>query len=216
MVLLHLLQEYLDHITVYCLRQRFVFTETQGAIDWAKTLAPNFVEIYSERPEGTLPSDVVPVRDTGLGLTMEGKKGLEILDRYVCCWVTIVEPLEARMKEDGITRVLRGQKASDQYKSPRRSGTVDSGIEYIFPLEKWTDEEVLEYIKANDIPLPASYSKLKGGLDCIGCTAWLEEGKMAYLKEAHPKIAKDTLRNIRVIAEIVKPHMELLEETCNA
>ena len=39
---------------------------------------------------------------------------------------------------------------------------------------------------------------------------------MAYLKEAHPKIAKDTLRNIRVIAEVLKPHMELLEETCNA
>jgi 3'-phosphoadenosine 5'-phosphosulfate sulfotransferase (PAPS reductase)/FAD synthetase len=216
MVLVHMLREYLDHITVYCLRQKFIFDETQKAIDWAKTLAPHFVEVYSERPKGTLPSDLVPVRDTGLGKTMEAKEGLEILDRYVCCWTTIMQPLEARMHEDGITRVLRGQKTADRYKSPTRSGTIERGIEYIFPLEKWTDEEIFAYFKTNDLPLPANYSKLRGGLDCIGCTAWLEEGKLAYLKEAHPKIAKDTLRNIRVIAEIIKPHMELLEETCNA
>jgi len=216
MALLHLVKDFLDHITVYCVRQEAIYPETQATIDWGSSLAPNFIEIVSERPPNSLPSDVVPVRNTQMGHAVEHRQGLEILDRYVCCWYTIMEPLEKRMFADGITRVLRGQKTADRYKGPMMSGTVVAGIEYLFPLERWTDEQVFAYLRENELPIPPYYGELSGGLDCIGCTAWLEEGRLKYLKRAHPEIAENTLKGIRVIAETLRPYVATIEGACDA
>jgi len=95
------------------------------------------------------------------------------------------------------TTVIRGQKLSDHHKSPVRSGDVVDGITYVFPIEDWTDEQVLDYVKDSDL-LPAHYAYGGTSLDCMHCTAYLGENKWkrGYLNRNHPEVGEIVERRI--------------------
>ena len=62
-------------------------------------------------------------------------------------------------------------------KAPIRSGESEHGIEYWFPLEDWTDEKLWKYITDAKIELPTNYGVFDSSMDCLRCTAYLEENQ---------------------------------------
>jgi phosphoadenosine phosphosulfate reductase len=92
--------------------------------------------------------------------------------RLRCCELRKVNPLKKVL--DGldawVTGLRRDQWAS---RSNIRKIEVDhdhGGILKVNPLADWTDQEVWDYIKANDVPYNALYDKGYTSIGCIPCT----------------------------------------------
>lgn len=185
---LYLMRPFWDRLTVYWCNTGAAFPETVALVDQVRAMVPHFVEILGDQP-GTvarygIPSDIVPASHTPIGIMASGG-GQLIQDRYSCCANVIMVPLHARMVQDGITLVVRGQKNADSLKAPIRSGAVDLGIEYLFPIEDWTARQVMDYLRAEGAPIPRFYEMLDGAPDCMTCSAYWETGAAAYLKRYH-------------------------------
>jgi len=204
---LYLLRPYLDRITVYWCNTGAAFPETVSTMQKLRALCPHFVEIDGQQPDAIdrfgLPSDLVPATHTPIGVLAEGEVRQLIQDRYSCCANVIMLPLYRRMVEDGITLVIRGQKGADRFKSPIRSGTVEDGVEYLFPIEGWSSKQVMAYLREQDAPIPRFYEMLNGAPDCMTCSAWWEEGAAAYLKRYHHAAYQEVQSRLNVISDAV-------------
>src|SRR5208282_53292 len=98
--------------------------------------------------------------------------------RLLCCQVRKVLPLRrALMNYDAwITGLRRDQWAT---RSNIRKLEIDhdhGGIVKFAPLADWTDEEVWDYIRANDVPYNELYDKGFKSIGCAPCTRTVPEG----------------------------------------
>lgn len=209
LVMLHLLSPWLSDVSVYWLNSGDPYPETLHSVAYARTLAPDLIEIegdvHAKIQQYGIPSDVVPVSATPIGVVSSGE-GFLIQDRYSCCARTIMLPLHQRMRDDGITAIIRGQKQCDKHKSPAKNGDVTDGFELCFPLEDWTDDDIHQYLKEWNIPVPAYYSVLKGGPDCMCCSAWWEEGRSRWLRN-YPDKFETYQGRLAMIQVAVQPHL---------
>jgi 3'-phosphoadenosine 5'-phosphosulfate sulfotransferase (PAPS reductase)/FAD synthetase len=204
-----LLRPHADRITVYWAHGVDVFPETQAAINWCRQHYKRFAEIQTPQPPGVV-SDLIPADATIIGRMATGSTRPHLLDRYACCYLTLMKPMAQRMEHDGVTLVIRGQKRADALKSPIPDAHIEAGRTYWFPLEHWTDADVFDYLRAEGTPIPEYYGELKGGLDCAGCSAWWPERRMAWLTKHHPEIAGEVTAKLMFIAQEVAPAMDAL------
>lgn len=208
---LYLLRPYLDKITVYWVNTGAAYPETLAVIGKVRALCPRFVEIDGAQPavisQFGLPSDIVPASHTPIGLAGSGSAGPLIQDRYSCCARVIMSPLAQRMADDGITLVIRGQKASDRLKGPVLSGEVRDGVELLFPIEDWSARQVMGYLNAEGAPVPRFYEMLSGTPDCMTCSAYWEEGAAGYLKRYHYPQYQEVQRRLDAINAAVGTHI---------
>ena len=99
--------------------------------------------------------------------------------RLLCCQVRKVLPLRrALMHFDGWVAGLR----RDQWatRSNIRKIEIDhdhGGVVKIAPLADWTEDEVWDYIRANDIPYNELYDKGYPSIGCAPCTRPVKEGE---------------------------------------
>lgn len=208
---LYLMRPYLDRMTVYWLNTGDTFPETKALADAVRQMVTNFVEIEGRQPatvaEFGMPSDIVPASRTPMGLVGSGDEGVLIQDRYSCCLRSIMLPLHERMIEDGITLIIRGQKEADRLKGILRSGEVENGIEYLFPLEDWSHQDVLKYLHGEEAPIPRFYEVMDSAPDCMTCSAWWENGAAKYLKRYHYPQYQEVQRRLDVINQAVCGHI---------
>lgn len=206
---LYLMRPHWDRLTVYWCNTGAAFPETVELMRQVREMVPHFVEIDGNQPAVVrgygLPSDIVPASHTPIGIMGSEGAGPLIQDRYSCCANVIMLPLHARMVEDGITLVIRGQKNADRLKAPIRSGMVDLGIEYLFPIQDWSTEGVMSYLRQQDAPIPRFYEMLDGAPDCMTCSAYWENGAAAYLKRYHHPAYQEVQRRLDIINEAVGP-----------
>lgn len=204
---LYLMLPHLDRMTVYWVNPGDTFPETQEVMDKVRAISPNFVEIDGRQPEIVrnfgIPSDIVPSSRTPIGIVGSGVMKPMIQDRHVCCANVKMVPLHQRMVDDGITLVIRGQKNSDALKAPIRSGAVDMGIEYLFPIEDWTSVQVMKYLQEQGAPIPRFYEMMDSAPDCMTCSAYWENGAAAYLKRYHHQHYLEVQRRLDMINEAV-------------
>lgn len=201
---LYLLKSRWDEITVVWVNTGAAFPETIAQMAEVRSMVPNFVEIRSEQSierEG-YPVDVLPIASTGLGQQFEGTQGRKFQSRYACCGAALWAPTQFAMKQLGASVIIRGQKKADARKSNIASGTVIEGVRYEFPLEDWTDQNVIDYLASRGVALPPNYDYMKTGLDCWNCTAYLNEnvGKFDYMRQHHPEkhaIVQDVLADLQ-------------------
>jgi phosphoadenosine phosphosulfate reductase len=181
LALLHLWREKLDRTLVCWVNTGAAYPETIQQMQKVRDSVPNFLEINSDQPKDVktngFPTDLVP-----LHFTPQGRSAVftglhyRMQDTFSCCSTNIWQPLHQAVVERGITTVLRGQKNVDTYKAPFRSGYSEDGVTYLFPLEDWTDAEVFDYLKQNNVPLPLHYTQgEKKSHDCWNCTGYLDE-----------------------------------------
>lgn len=203
---LWILREYLDNITVYWLNTGDAMPEVLEFSEEVRRWCPNFVEINGNVrdwiEEFGHPTDLLPYSAHGIGTQM-GQTGTKLVTRYHCCFINLMHPLWSRIKEDGNTLCIRGTKLADVPKLAAQSGETHEGIELWFPVADLTDTEVLDYLRKNRAPWSPLFDALHNTPDCGRCTAWWNEGRGAYLKEKHPKLAADYLRDLRAVANAV-------------
>lgn len=188
---LFMLREKWPTLIVAWMNTGAAFPETIAQMECIRALVPNFVEIkadvLADIQEHGWPADVVPVRNTNWGKATTGEQGIRMRSWWHCCTRNFWVPMHAKMLELGATRVYRGQRNSEDYKSPIRSGAVLDGIEYVFPIEGWSERDVAKYLSANDVPVPDHYAYTAKSLDCWCCTAYLDAkvDQMRYLRSHH-------------------------------
>lgn len=171
-----------NDILVIWLNTGAVYPEMQEYMDGWKKKLPNFWEVKSNQPkqvaENGWPVDVLPVNNTVLGKSVSGTEG-PLLQPYLnCCAQNIWIPLHMAVLSTGVKYVIKGQRIADGRKSTSRNGDVVDGIQYVMPIETWSDEEVLDYLKLVGAEMAPGYNQgEKTGRDCWDCTAYLDENR---------------------------------------
>lgn len=207
---LFLLKPHLEKVTVYWLNTGRAFPETVQAISEVRKFIPHFVEVAGNvdavHAQFGIPSDIVPASATHIGQAVGHSTPL-MQDRYSCCFMTMMRPMHERMLADGITLIIRGQRNDDTLKPSARTGTVENGIEYLFPIEDWSQVQVMTYLREQNAPIPRFYELLDEAPDCMTCTAWWEKGAAKYLKRYHYPEYQEVQRRLDTINMAVSEHI---------
>ena len=210
---LYYLSNYVDRFTVYWMNTGDALPETIEIINRCKAICPNFVEVTSDvktwRDEFGTPSDLTPTSSTPIGRAL-GFGAFKVSDRFSCCFTNIMKPMHDRMIEDGVTCIIRGQKRCDSPKQVYHNGEFGDGFEFFYPLENWTHQEVLDYLKERGAPIHPCYKNGVTGVDCAHCTAWWNESHFGFIKERHPEVHKDVMAKLRKIRTAVRKHLRHL------
>ncbi len=99
-------------------------------------------------------------------------------NRKACCHVRKVEPLKRALagKKAWITGMRREQ-AVTRGSLEVSSFDVDHGLQKFNPLLDWTNAEVWEYIKANDVPYNALHDQFYPSIGCAPCSRAITPGE---------------------------------------
>lgn len=216
---LHLCRQWADRITVVFCDMGDMFPHVRPYVERLADLWDFKLEVVeSEPPRYALPSDMVPTWSTpfaGWFLPEESKPQTQIISGIDCCNVTLWQPLDKAIKELGVSLVIRGSKGTDEHVSVP-TGSVIDGIEYLNPIEAWTDTQVYWYLQDHAIELPMQYQAgVNHSLDCMKCTAWLntsaEVQRLEFTKRYYPTAYRDLQERMRlVLAETQRRSEELV------
>ncbi len=215
LAMLLMLRPYWDQLTVYWCNAGDAYPETLELMASVRSMVPHFVEVQGHVAEVHAalgwPSDVL---QAGAGWpfgTDQFTQHVKLVDRHVCCYRSMMEPTHQRMKADGISLVLRGQRDEDSSKSHVKSGEVVDGITIVYPIASWTTDEVDGYLAEQGWQLPSFYREgLASMPDCMHCTAWLEHGAVRYVTKHHPAQAQVVNARLKTIYLAVAPFVEQL------
>ena len=170
------------------------YPETLGLINEIRREAQNFIEIPSDQQAQIdkfgVPSDLVPVDWTVEGMMFTKRKPHTVQAYLRCCSDNIWLPLHQAVKQHGITKLIRGQRADESHRATAVNGSVFDGITYLHPIENWTRQQVLDFILAQRGSLPEHYAIEHSSLDCYDCTAYVaySADRVAWTKERHPEL----------------------------
>jgi 3'-phosphoadenosine 5'-phosphosulfate sulfotransferase (PAPS reductase)/FAD synthetase len=182
-----------DRMTVYHLDTGDQFPELREVVDAVDKLLPRpmvriATDVKASRVEHGFPSDLVPVDNTPVGRLVSGRH-IKIVSRYDCCAHNLMVPMHRRMLADGMTLIVRGQRDAEYAQAPMRSGQVSpEGLEVLYPIQDWSSELVDQFLRDEGAPVAPFYARgMKRAPECMGCTAWWDEGRLAYMREHHPE-----------------------------
>jgi 3'-phosphoadenosine 5'-phosphosulfate sulfotransferase (PAPS reductase)/FAD synthetase len=150
------------------------------------------------------PVDVLPLRATPVGRAIEPEGArVTLQSKFDCCWRNFWQPMTEKVKELGITLLIRGQRDSEFLRAPIRDDSRDpSGAEIFLPIREWSQQDVVDYLVSQDVELPVYYQYMSAGPKCLHCTAWLDDqkGKLAYLRRFHPDSAQEYSRRMMLVS----------------
>lgn len=211
LALLYLFRPWWDQLCVFWLNPGDPFPETIALMEKIKAEVPFFSEVQGRQKEiiarDGWPSDVVPHAYTTNGNFIFGETPFKVQSRLDCCFRALMLPMHERMKELGVTCILRGKRSEEKDKSPSRSGETHDGFELIYPLWDWSESDVLAYLDREGVELPESYAHATHSLDCISCTAWWGEGLSHFLKAKYPEQHGEYVRRITLIKQAIADQM---------
>ena len=211
LAVLEMFRPWREKLCVYWCNPGDAFPETVALMARVKAEFPRFIEIAGRQQEiieaDGWPSDVVAQWHTTDGNFVFGPTPFKMQTRLSCCWRSLMLPMHERMVADGVTCIIRGKRAEEKDKTESRNGSVLMGIETIYPLWNWSENDVLVYLDQAGVDLPDSYDYAGHSLDCMSCTAWNEEGLDRYLKARHPEHFTEHVRRIRLIRSAVKAEL---------
>lgn len=216
-MLLHL-KPYLDRVTVYYTNSGDAFPETLDLVSAVRSVVPNFVEIEGRvertRAERGMCADLLPASASWQLASTDVTGHVPLVDKYTCCYLSIMAPMHERMRADGITLILRGQRDDDTVKSGVKNGQVIDGFQIVYPIADWSANDVDAFIKSCGVPVPRYYEAgMTSAPDCMNCTAWLEHKMPQYVKQYHPKHFPILIQRINKVAEATRSAYELLQAT---
>lgn len=192
---LYLLRERWADMTVYHLDTGDQFPETREVVRQVRAdvefsggrFEVIATDVQAQREAMGYPSDLVPVDHTAFGQMVSGE-AMRLTGRYQCCAAALMNPMHARMAADGITLLVRGQRDDEYADPPLRSGDAADGFEVFYPVQDWTAEQVMTFLQEHGLPVAPFYAAgVRRAPECMGCTAWWDEGRAAYLKAHHPR-----------------------------
>jgi phosphoadenosine phosphosulfate reductase len=215
---LHYMRPYWEQLVVVWLNTGDAFPETIEQMDGIRMLVPHFIEVMSDQPtqikQSGYPADVLSAWDTPVGRAIDPTRPNRTQAAFGCCGENIWRPMAEAMRKRNITLIIRGQREAERLKAPTRSGYVEEGIEYLYPIESWTDRQVFDYLREHAIPLPKSYEYMNTSLDCQHCTGYLFEnlGKFRYISHTNPKLYEELRVRLSYIGEAVHSELKHLDD----
>lgn len=211
---LEMARPYLDKIVVIWVNTGSNFTEVDEFVTKIALEVPNFVEIPTNQAWSVeingYPSDVVPVNYTKLGQCFTNPKDIMLRSYLECCNENIWSPAFAKVQEMGITGVIRGQRNDEGHKAPLDSCQTVDGIEYFFPLQDWSSQDVVAYLLSNGVDVDDRLiMEHHSSLDCWNCTAFTEDSteRMEYMKKYHPNKHQAVVKIMQRIDNAVMSEM---------
>ncbi len=212
LAVLFALREFWSQLTVYHGVAGDPFPETTALVNRIASLVPRFVMFSGRLAEVEktmgLASDLVPTQTASWLGRQHAGCDVKLIDRYECCYQSLMKPMHERILADGISLVIRGQRDSDYVVPPMRSGETDSGIEVLYPIQGWSDQRVLDYLAAIGVaPTPFYREGLQTTPECMTCSAWWDDGRAAYLAKHHPAAHSTYLKKLIVIHREVQKQM---------
>lgn len=205
---LYFLRQHWDAMTVYWCNTGDPVPETVELVERVKREVPHFVEVAGNRAKVREllgdPFELVPAQQSFVG-QLGGKENLLITDSYTCCFKSLMEPLHEKMRADGVTHIIRGQRNDEQVKSPVQDGETVDGFTIHYPIVDWTEQQVFDYLKQNDLPVPSYYKWMKSSPECLHCTGWTAHNQLAYLDAVHPEVATEVRTRVNTMINKVIP-----------
>lgn len=211
---LYMLREQLDSVCVYWVNTGDTCVETLAVIDQVRTWVPHFTEIRTDvktwRATHGNPSDLVPASCTPLGM-LYGMGAQPVSGRFDCCYANLMLPLHEQMLEDGVDAVVRGTKQADTGRIPIEGTTPF--YEVILPLRDWSHQDVFDYLERVGAPKNPVYEHMKSisAPECMGCTAWWDDGKAEYFTAKHPERLEPYRIALTTVRDSLRQHLALLE-----
>lgn len=214
---LYLLRPFVENgLPVYWTHTGDTIPETLAIIEDVRRWIPNFhvieADVLGWKAVHGLPSDVTTAQSSWMG-RQYAMSETPLVGRFECCWANLMEPMHQRMLADGIDAVIRGTKLADTGRVPASGATEHYDV--ILPLERWSHDDVFEYLEQVGAPRSAVYDHFKAisAPECMHCSAWWDDGKAAYLNALHPEKVgqyRVSLQSIR--AELAHRMQELDNE----
>jgi phosphoadenosine phosphosulfate reductase len=98
--------------------------------------------------------------------------------RQTCCHIRKVEPLRRALAgATGWITGVRGDQSRSRSVMPYASVDAARGVIKINPLLDWTREQVLDYVRANDVPYNALHDRGFPSIGCAPCTRAVAPGE---------------------------------------
>jgi phosphoadenosine phosphosulfate reductase len=158
-------------------RETFVFTldtgrlfqETYDLIDLTEKRYKVKIKVFF--PDPVQVEEMVNSR--GVNLFFESME-----NRKLCCHIRKIEPLKrALMPLDAWISGIRRKQAVTRKKVSLVEWDELNRIYKINPLADWTEDELWDYIRANNIPYNALHDKGFPSIGCMPCTRAIEPGE---------------------------------------
>jgi phosphoadenosine phosphosulfate reductase len=169
MVLLDLIARHAPSISVFTLDTGRLPEETLALIDVARATYHLPIEIYfpdTARIEAF-------VRTNGVNAFYAS-----VEMRQACCAIRKSEPLARALagKAAWITGLRRGQSVT-RSEVPFEEYDAPHGLAKFNPLADWNEEDVWNYVRANDVPYNALHDRGYRSIGCAPCTRAVEPGE---------------------------------------
>jgi phosphoadenosine phosphosulfate reductase len=197
----------LDRVTIYHNDTGDLLPEVREIVEHVKGFAPNFVHLRQDVAawiaENGLPSDLVPYTAHAFAGVVGDRAA--IVSRYDCCVSNLMMPLWERIKADGVTLLIRGTRHGDFPRLPALSGEAHDGVEFLYPLQDWSADDVFAYLRSVGAPICRVYEIGDQAPECARCTAWQNVGMGAYLRRHHPDLFADYRARMNVVLGAVGP-----------
>ncbi|MEF9946789.1 MAG: phosphoadenosine phosphosulfate reductase family protein [Comamonas sp.] len=216
MACLQLLQPYVQRgMPVYWMATGDSLPETLEVIRWVSERIPVMHVVRSDvkawRAANGAPVDMLPSGCTPIGL-MHGLGEMALSGRFDCCWQNLMRPMHERMLQDGIALVVRGTKAQDTPKQPDLS---EPGLPYevLLPLDGWSHGQVFDYLSRWSLFKNTLYEVpgMQSAPECVGCTAWWDDGKARYFKARNPEQLERYSVSLKSVRQELQRCMDQLE-----
>ncbi|MCY1166331.1 Ubiquinone/menaquinone biosynthesis C-methyltransferase UbiE [compost metagenome] len=200
---LFLLRPYWGRMTIYHLDTGDQFPETKEVVRMVEALTGPMVRVQGNvagvREQFGMATDLVPVDNTPDGRLVSGRE-VKLIGRYECCYRSLMEPMQRRIEADRITLIVRGQRDDEYAKQPMRSGDVQRGMEVLYPIQSWSGDQVSAFLTENGLPIAPFYERgVRRAPECMGCTAWWDEGRAKYLRDYHPEAFEAYTAKMKII-----------------
>lgn len=155
--------------TIFTLDTGRLFPETYDLI--ARTSAKYNVHINVYFPDAQEVEQMV--NEKGINLFFDS-----VENRKLCCAVRKLKPLAHALKDlDAWITGLRREQSETRNHLKTVEWDENNGLLKINPLIHWTEEEVLDYIDARNIPINPLHKKGYASIGCQPCTRAIEPGE---------------------------------------
>lgn len=169
--------------------------ETVAYMESVRAMVPRFTELRGNQPDWIRahgwPADVVPVRRTLAGELGAGPAPVRFQSYMECCGANMWSPMRQHMAETGVTLAIMGQRREETLRNRMRDADLQviDGVTYWHPINNWSTEQVLRFIRACGHDLPPFYDRgAESSADCWNCTAYLDHnrGRIAAMRRDDP------------------------------
>ena len=225
LALVYLLRDDWHRLTVYHLDTGDLLPETRDAVAHVEAMVPRFQRINTNArawiAANGLPSELVPEACGSIGRGFDhGHAGrVSIVGQWRCCDANRWQPMLNRLQADGVTLSIRGARIADPgFGLVRRAPGATIGecikrvgnIENWFPIQRWSDDDVLAYLRGVGAPVGRFYDYKAQGIECATCPAGWGEGRASYLRQHHPELAARYAADLDTIAREMRPSLDRL------